>query len=152
MPPVAQCSIKSQGDGTFEAIDGAILTNFDTRAIAVADVNNDGFIDIIIGNDYEQFNRLLLNDGNGTFQEMLGAIPGEYQTYSIAVADMNGDGVIDIIVVNVGDPNQILLNQGDSTFKRKLVMHCPPELKKHMTLGMSQWLLIPIMTNGWTLL
>jgi hypothetical protein len=65
----------NQGDGTFEEVDGAIPGDFDTFAVAVADFNNDGLIDIVIGN-YEA-NQLLLNQGDGTFQEILEGIPPE---------------------------------------------------------------------------
>jgi hypothetical protein len=114
----------NQGNGTFEEVDGAIPGNFHTKVIAVADFNNDTFIDIIIGNSFigkvSATNQLLLNQGDGTFQEVEAAIPGEYGTQSIAVADVNGDGFIDIIVGNAGDPNQVLLNRGNATFEEKV--------------------------------
>ena len=79
----------NQGDGRFE--ETLIL-------------NNDGLIDIVIGN--QAANQLLLNQGGGTFQEIESAIPGEYDTQSLAVGNVNGDGLIDILVGNYWDPNQ----------------------------------------------
>ena len=79
----------NQGDGRFE--ETLIL-------------NNDGLIDIVIGN--QAANQLLLNQGGGTFQEIEDAIPGDYDTQSLAVGNVNGDGLIDILVGNYWDPNQ----------------------------------------------
>ena len=109
----------NQGDGTFEEITDAFPTASNTTSIAVADVNDDGFIDIIFGRGADETNMLLLNQGDGTFQEKEGAIPGTFNTWSIAVADLNGDGLIDIVVGNYWDPNQVLLNRGDGTFEEK---------------------------------
>jgi hypothetical protein len=90
-----------------------------TWDIVVTDVNNDGFIDLIIGN-YKQVNQLLLNTGdatgNGTtlFQTQNNLPGGEMSTLAIVAADVNNDGFIDLIIGNYGQANQLLLNTGDA--------------------------------------
>jgi hypothetical protein len=88
----------------------------DTRSVAIADMNNDGLLDIIIGNDGDK-NQLIVNAGNGTFLEDAVDLPGgALDTNFVAIADMNNDGLLDIVVGNDGDKNQLIVNAGDGTF------------------------------------
>jgi hypothetical protein len=50
----------NQGNVSFQEVDGAIPGYFNTVAITVTDLNNDGSIDFIVGNHGEA-NQLLLN-------------------------------------------------------------------------------------------
>jgi hypothetical protein len=72
----------NQGDSTFqqEVTAGAISSDIDSSptSIAVADVNGDDHIDIILGHDEQTPNQeVLLNQGNGTFVELEGSIPND---------------------------------------------------------------------------
>ena len=89
------------GDGTFQAAN-AFVTPGPNGALAVADFNGDGKLDIASG----QADALLLGNGDGTFQSplTLGA-----SGWGIAVGDFNGDGRPDLAVGGVsGVP--VLLN------------------------------------------
>jgi hypothetical protein len=88
----------------------------DTRSVAIGDMNNDGLLDILIGN-WNQSNQLLMNSGDGEFNNAVDLPGGAYSTLSIAVADANNDGMLDIIVGNANQRNQLLMNSGDGTFK-----------------------------------
>lgn len=80
-----------------------------TRVIAVADMNQDGWVDIIVGNGVNDSNQLFLNNGGGTFYEVSPSpFPeGRYSTEAIAVADISGDGKFDVLVGNdFGQQNQ----------------------------------------------
>jgi hypothetical protein len=107
-----------------------------TRAIVAADVNNDGFLDLIIGNFYNQANQLLLNtgdaNGDGTttpFHQTPTNLPGgDMLTYAIVAADVNNDGFVDLIIGNKGQANQLLLNTGeDAVFGSAIDFPCSSE-------------------------
>jgi hypothetical protein len=87
-----------------------------TRSVAIADMNNDGLLDIVTGN-YNDKNQLIINAGDGTFLEDAVDLPGgALGTISVAIADMNNDGLLDIVIGNDGDKNQLIINAGDGTF------------------------------------
>lgn len=101
-----------------------------TASIAIADVNNDGFPDIILANRNEK-NQILINDGSGKFDTAVDLPGGTYDTRSIVVADLNNDGWDDIVVGNYRASNQILLNYNNGNFKS--VIDLPDEPTSHTT-------------------
>ena len=74
--------------------------------VAVSDINNDGYPDLYIGNDFFENDYLYLNQGDKTFHEIIttktGAI-GHTTHYSMGndVADINNDGFTDIVSVDM---------------------------------------------------
>ncbi|HVV44603.1 MAG TPA: FG-GAP-like repeat-containing protein, partial [Bryobacteraceae bacterium] len=83
-------------------------------AIAAADLNGDGHVDLVTANRGDGNLTLLLGQGDGTFSALqqrpaTGAAPS-----SVAVADFNGDSIPDLAVSNSSDNNTALL-QGDGT-------------------------------------
>ncbi len=93
----------------------------DTYYVALGDLNNDGWLDAIIGNNFNSMNKVLLNDGNGGFdvQHTFDLLGDEQSTSSIALGDVNNDGWLDIVVGNSGDPNWLLLNNGEGGFDER---------------------------------
>ncbi|MHA2233111.1 MAG: FG-GAP repeat domain-containing protein, partial [Candidatus Hodarchaeales archaeon] len=73
--------------------------------IGVADMNNDGFLDVLIG-DGE--NALLYFEGSGTsgFELVATVTKGFSSPYGIATADYDADGDIDILLGSWGYPDQ----------------------------------------------
>ncbi len=71
--------------------------------ISVADLNNDGWDDIYIGNDFHENDYYYVNNGNGTFTESGAAHFGHYSRFSMGndIADYNNDGQPDIITVDM---------------------------------------------------
>lgn len=94
-----------------------------TQDVVLADLDGDGDLDLIIGN--EDGNRLLMNDGHGVFTEApAGNLPlraGE-ETRNVDAGDVDGDGDLDILFANTGwrpgnDPQErLLLNDGRGRF------------------------------------
>jgi len=76
--------------------------------IAVADLNNDGWDDIYIGNDFHENDYYYVNNGNGTFTESGASHFRHYSRFSMGndVADYNNDGQPDIITVDMLPPDE----------------------------------------------
>jgi tetratricopeptide (TPR) repeat protein len=77
------------------------------QGVSVADFNNDGFDDILVGNIGA--NRLYFGNGDGTFSDMTepSGIVGNDWTSSCASGDFNGDSLTDLFVVNYLHGNKV---------------------------------------------
>jgi hypothetical protein len=122
-----------KGNGTFRQVQSFNLPGFGIfPTAALADVNKDGKIDLIIGwtnaTTFEGLAAVYLGNGDGTFQAPQTYISGGYYAGSVAVADVNGDGNPDVLVANgcsmtdeacdvlTGGSIGVLLGNGDGTF------------------------------------
>jgi hypothetical protein len=89
-------------------------------SIAVADVNGDGHLDLVMAYWNEGSVGVLLGKGDGTFQPVVKYNSGGTGASSVAVADLNGDGKPDIVVLNAWEQEGtvgVLLGNGDGTFQ-----------------------------------
>ena len=116
--------LKNMGDGTFQNVTAlsGIENGGLTMTGAWGDVDNDGDLDLFIGNYYTQTasftNYLYLNDGNGVFTDIstTSGIDTEDQTRSVHMVDINLDGYLDIYVCNLSQQNVLWQNNGNNTF------------------------------------
>lgn len=71
--------------------------------VAVADLNNDGYDDIYVSNDFHENDYYYVNQGNGTFKEMNAQAFGHESKFSMGndIADINHDGWLDIMTVDM---------------------------------------------------
>ena len=91
-----------------------------TRNITLADLNTDGFIDILITNR-GRANEICLNDGNGNFLKTINFGSTNDSTIDVEVADMDNDGDPDLILANRDEqPNYVYLNDGALGFHEKI--------------------------------
>lgn len=106
------------GNGTFSA--PVIIGDSETYeyGLKVADLNNDTWTDIVVGNgDFSKL-QVYINDGTGNFlPETHVSIPdiGNGRG-NLDVADVNGDGYNDIAVPAANDAFHLLLNDGAGNF------------------------------------
>ena len=76
-----------------------------TLAIGAGDLDNDGWPDLYLANDYGP-DQLLLNRGGKFFETVKGAVSGEigrdtYKGMNASLGDVDGNGTLDIYVSNV---------------------------------------------------
>jgi hypothetical protein len=86
---------------------------------AIADVNHDGNLDLLVLNTTSQTLTVLLGDGLGHFHPGPGpSCPTGPAPNDVAVSDFNGDGNLDVVIPNTGTPYlTILLGDGKGGFK-----------------------------------
>jgi hypothetical protein len=88
------------GDGTFQSATTYVSGGDLAGSVAVADVNGDGKLDLVVVNQFQSSTvGVLLGNGDGTFQSPLTYKTGD-RGFSVAVADVNGDGRPDLLVGN----------------------------------------------------
>ncbi len=86
-------------------------------AVAVSDVNNDGWPDIYVGNDFHENDYLYLNQGDKTFVESYKSTFSHTTQFSmgIDIVDMNNDGWNDIFTTDMmpSDEEVLLKSAGE---------------------------------------
>ena len=120
----------NKGDGTFRSPDRYYSVGQQPSALAAADLNRDGKLDIVVLNTTDRTISVLMGKGDGTFAaptatETADGVGIPAPTYvtgngstSLAIADVNGDGIPDVLVSNfVDDSVSVLLGNGDGSFK-----------------------------------
>jgi hypothetical protein len=92
------------------------------RAIAIADFNNDGKLDIAVVNNRDSAKlSILLGDGTGRFSTPIDFFGGR-SVSSLAAGDLNNDGYIDLVAsneVNVQGELVVWLGAGTGSFTRQ---------------------------------
>ncbi|OQD42572.1 RNA-binding protein [Croceivirga radicis] len=84
-------------------------------ALNTSDVNDDGYIDIYVGNDFHENDYLYLNQGDKTFKEVGQDYLGHTTrfTMGVDVMDMNMDNKLDIFTLDMmPNNNEIFLKSG----------------------------------------
>ncbi|MBT4584875.1 MAG: hypothetical protein HOC93_07340 [Phycisphaerae bacterium] len=119
---------KNLGDGLWEdvALAAGVAEIGHARGQAWGDINNDGHMDLFVGNQKGSdtgggHNHLFKNNGDGTFSDITisAGLYASFRTRCVSMADYDNDGYLDIYVVNFGSalpPNHLFRNNGDNTF------------------------------------
>ena len=71
--------------------------------VSAGDLNQDGWVDLYIANDYSEHDFLYINQQNGTFKEVAKTAFGHQSNYSMGtdIADINNDGFMDIAILDM---------------------------------------------------
>lgn len=96
----------------------------------LADVDDDGDLDVLVASKVSEGSFLFLNDGQGTFEDVSKErLPQFTNNYEFEAMDLDGDGALDLVTLNDGDPvstsskdeanrrEHIFLNDGRGTFR-----------------------------------
>ena len=109
----------------------------ETQSVKLADLNGDGHLDLITGNEVPP-NRLFFNDGKGRFTEQAEKLelPVPLHTREVLTFDANGDKHPDILFLNLTsnggafekDPTaRLLINDGKGNFKDETAKRIPKQ-------------------------
>ncbi len=107
--------LRGRGDGTFES-PVHLRAGEDPIAVAVADLNGDSRLDLVVANNGSDDMSVFIGRGDGTFNPER-RHPAGYIPAGIAIGDLNADGRPDLAVANFGSGDvSALLGVGDGNF------------------------------------
>jgi len=129
--------LRNNGDGTFTDVtyQAGLASYHPTQTAAWADFNQDGWIDLFVGNESNtEFSllsgqssgdstaashpsELYLNNGDGTFTNVAAQVGLEIDAYVKGSdwGDVNNDGLPDLYISILGGPNRLYMNQGGAS-------------------------------------
>jgi enediyne biosynthesis protein E4 len=106
-------------DNLFENVDGKFVDiskeagiQNDTYGlgVAISDINDDGYQDILVANDYVAPDFMYMNQGDNTFVNELNNRVGHICNFSMGndIADFNNDGIVDIMSVDMVSEDHVI--------------------------------------------
>ncbi|MFQ5600947.1 MAG: FG-GAP-like repeat-containing protein [Candidatus Krumholzibacteriia bacterium] len=124
------CLFKGNGDGTFTDVTaqaGLLITGIAAYGVSIADVDNDGWVDLFLSNrggrgqmPNGDYNLLFRNRGDGTFEDVSsssGIADARSMTFQGGFFDYDSDGDQDLYICSdKGTGNLLYRNDGNSTF------------------------------------
>ncbi len=119
--------LRNNGNGTFEDVTEAagMLSFHPTQTAAWGDYDNDGWLDLFIGNesfgDQKHPCELYHNNRDGTFTERAAKAGVAHEGFikGVAFGDYNNDGLPDLYLSNLMGPNVLFHNDGGGLFSDK---------------------------------
>ncbi len=112
--------LRNDGDGSFSDVteSAGLLSFHPTQTAAWTDYNNDGWLDLFIGNETSPGSRhaceLYRNNGDGTFTNVAPASNLDVHGFvkGATWGDFNNDGRSDLYLSRLGEPNLLFRNEG----------------------------------------
>jgi tetratricopeptide (TPR) repeat protein len=153
--------LRNNGDGTFTdvTIEAGLLSYHPTQAGCWADFNNDGWLDLYIGNETTEVegetlrhpNELYINNQDGTFREtaVASGVATEAWVKGVTAGDINNDKWVDIYVSMPGVGNKLFVNQGVQDGILRFVEYGGPAGVQQPSLSFPAWMW-DYNNDGWT--
>jgi hypothetical protein len=118
--PQRKSLLRNNCDGTFSdvtAASGLALPATSSQTAAWADINNDGLLDLFVGNE-ESASQLFLNKGGTAFEDISRSAGVDRAAFAkgVTAADYDNDGFVDFYVSNFKGSNALYRNNRDKTF------------------------------------
>ncbi len=121
-PDVRDKLYRNNGDGSFTDVsaEAGISDYAYGLSLTVGDIDNDGWPDIYVANDFYEKDFLYMNNGDGSFSQRVEEMTGHISNFSMGsdIADFNNDGLLDIYVVDMVAEdhyrNKVLMGAMDS--------------------------------------
>jgi hypothetical protein len=118
--PQRKSLLRNNCNGTFTDVtvaSGLASPATSTQTAVWADIDNDGFVDLFVGNENRP-SQLFRNNGDGTFEDIgrAAGIARTAFTKAVAAADFDRDGDVDFYLTNLGGGNFLYRNNGNRTF------------------------------------
>jgi len=112
--------LRNNCDGTFTDVtreSGLAVPATNTQTAVWADINNDGLLDLFVGNETGP-SQLFLNKGDGTFADISHSAGIDRTSFAkgVAAADYDHDGYVDFYVSNQAGANFLYHNNRNGTF------------------------------------
>lgn len=95
------------GNGLFDPGEPIMVGGDPYRGMSLADINNDGHLDVITPNPLSV--AIQVGDGTGTFVAVAGLESANMPPFSTAVGDFNGDGIADIAAGSGEGKGQLMI-------------------------------------------
>ncbi len=90
--------------------------------VAISDLNQDGFLDMYISNDFNEEDYLYINNGDGTFTNTIRKATDHVSLFSMGsdAADINNDGLNDVFTLDMlpATNERIKLSSGDDNYDK----------------------------------
>jgi len=114
----------NDGSGRFTDEGARLPVDGTTNGVVVADLNGDGYPDILFANNGQD--AVVINDGSGNFtDETAGRLPRSVDvTQDLELGDVDGDGDLDLVVANEG-ANALYINDGAGHFSDESTTRIP---------------------------
>jgi tetratricopeptide (TPR) repeat protein len=118
--PQRKSLLRNNCDGTFTdvtAAAGLAEPATDTQTAVWADIDNDGYLDLFVGNENKP-SQLFHNRGDGTFEDIShsAGLDRIAFTKGVVAADYDNDGYVDFYVSNLNADNFLYHNNHNNTF------------------------------------
>jgi tetratricopeptide (TPR) repeat protein len=118
--PQRKSLLRNNCDGTFAdvtAVSGLARPATSSQTAAWADINNDGLLDLFVGNE-DGASQLFLNKGGTAFEDISRAAGVDRVAFTkgVSAADYDNDGFVDFYVSNFKGDNFLYRNNHDNTF------------------------------------